>query len=94
MADVNKNVDSAPLADLEKEIENLSYEEALRRLEDVVNKLETADVSLDKSLELFQQGVILSRACTARLDAIERKITQLIENPDGTVSEEPFSDEP
>lgn len=74
-------------------IKDLSYEQALAVLEQVVNRLESGEASLDESMELFRKGTLLSKVCAARLAAIEKQITQLIEKVDGTIEEKPFGDE-
>ncbi|HZK27880.1 MAG TPA: exodeoxyribonuclease VII small subunit [Thermoclostridium sp.] len=59
--------------------QNLNYEDAVKQLNEIVQLLEKGDISLDKSLELFQKGVSLSAYCTKKLDEIEKKIVQLVE---------------
>lgn len=57
----------------------LRYEDAVKQLEEIVAALEKGDISLEKSLELFQKGVALSAFCTRRLDETEKQIVRLIE---------------
>lgn len=57
----------------------LKYEDAVKQLEEIVAALEKGDLSLEKSLELFQKGVALSAFCTKRLDETEKQIVRLIE---------------
>ena len=71
----------------------LTYEEALAALEAVVARLESGDVTLDESMQLFRKGTLLSRICADRLAAIERQITQLLEKEDGSVEEKPFAND-
>lgn len=52
----------------------LDFEEALARLEEVVKELEDGGLSLEKSLELFEEGVKLVKFCKLELDQAERKI--------------------
>ena len=59
--------------------QNLNYEDAVKQLNEIVQLLEKGDISLDKSLGLFQKGVSLSAYCTKKLDEIEKKIVQLVE---------------
>ena len=54
------------------------FEEALRKLETIVEQLEEGDTPLERSLELFEDGVRLSRACLKRLDAAEHRIEVLM----------------
>ena len=60
-----------------------SFESALKELEQIVEQLETGDLPLEHSLELFEQGVKLSRDCQKRLDDAERKVELLLKTNDG-----------
>jgi exodeoxyribonuclease VII small subunit len=55
------------------------FESALNELEGIVKTLEEGDLNLERSLELFERGVQLSRFCHAKLDAAERRIEVLTE---------------
>lgn len=57
----------------------LTFERSVERLEEIVSMLERADVSLDESLKLFEEGAKLLGQCTAMLDKAEQKVT-LLEN--------------
>lgn len=70
-----------------------TFEEALARLEQTVARLESADISLDESLRLFQEGTRLSRICSELLESIEHRITQLVGTEDGEPHEVPFAGE-
>lgn len=61
----------------------LSFEEAMERLEQIVSKLENGDVPLEAAIELFQEGMKLSQLCGGKLEQIERKIEVLIETEQG-----------
>ena len=65
------------------------FESAISELETLVNTLEEGDLSLDKSLELFERGVQLSRFCHQRLEEAERRIEVL--NEQGELSDAPGS---
>lgn len=60
-----------------------SFEASLDKLEDIVQKLEDGDLSLDDSLKLFEEGIKLSRECKERLDSAERRIEVLTKDADG-----------
>lgn len=60
-----------------------SFETALKKLEEVVEKLESGEVSLDQSLKLFEQGITLVRQCSKRLDEVERKVQVLVSDEQG-----------
>lgn len=62
------------------ENKELQFEEALARLEEIVRALESGDAPLDKSLELFEEGVSLVKLCNSKLDSARQKVTLLTEN--------------
>ena len=66
--------------------ETLSFEEAMRELEQVVDRLESGDAPLDASIALYERGAKLKAHCEARLKAAELKVAQIAEAPDGSVS--------
>lgn len=88
MDDQTNNLDEN-LADLR----NLSYEEALKELEQTVNSLESGDISLEASMALFRRGMALTEICAGKLREIERQITELIEKSDGSIEEKPFGED-
>lgn len=57
--------------------ERLSFEEALSRLEKIVQTLEAGGLTLEEAIALFEEGMGLARICSERLDAAELKISQL-----------------
>ncbi|HHT02414.1 MAG TPA: exodeoxyribonuclease VII small subunit [Firmicutes bacterium] len=63
----------------------LTYEEALERLEQIVASLEAGDVALEEALQKFESGVKLVRRCTELLDQAEKRIACLMEKEDGSV---------
>jgi exodeoxyribonuclease VII small subunit len=66
------------------------FEEALQELENIVQRLEDGNLSLDESLALFEDGIKLSRLCALRLDEAEKKIELLLKDENGSVSRQPF----
>jgi exodeoxyribonuclease VII small subunit len=58
--------------------ETLSFETAIERLEGLVDRLEQGDLELEESLGIFEQGVALSKQCTTKLEAAERRVEQLV----------------
>lgn len=56
----------------------LSFEAALERLEGLVDKLEDGELELEESLEVFEEGVSLSKQCATKLESAERKVEQLV----------------
>jgi exodeoxyribonuclease VII small subunit len=72
---------------------NLSFEKALERLQEIVAELEDPEKGLEASLELFEEGVGLSRFCRSRIDEIEKRVEVVLrETPDALVTE-PLDDE-
>ena len=68
------------------------FEDALTRLEAVVNRLESGELPLEESLRLFEEGVHLTKVCTHRLEEAERRITILLKNEQGELQEAPFEE--
>jgi exodeoxyribonuclease VII small subunit len=69
------------------------FESALQRLEEIVKAMEEGNLPLASSLELFEEGIKLSRFCHSKLDEAERKVEILVKKPDGTMEPTPFSSE-
>lgn len=67
------------------------FEEAYSRLEEIVRKLESGNMTLEESLKAFEEGVRLSRICSERLDEAERRVEILV-HENGTVA--PFEEKP
>lgn len=74
-----------------EQIELLSFEAALARLEETVRLLESGNVPLDDSLSLFEEGIALVKLCNGKLDAAEQKVVKLKLNGDGSATEEPMA---
>jgi len=66
------------------DIENMSFEEALRALEEIVTNLERGDVPLDQSINLYERGEKLRAACQKRLDSAQARIEKIVTGADGT----------
>ena len=67
-----------------------TFEASLAELEEIVTKLEDGDLPLEASLELFEKGIKLSRACRERLTNAERRIEILVKDADGDLRAEPL----
>ena len=65
-----------------------SFEDALKRLEEIVQRMEGGDLKLEDSLGLFEEGVRLTRVCSQRLDEAEKKIELLTRDEQGGVKAE------
>lgn len=68
------------------DVSKMSFEDALRALEDVVRKLEGGEVPLDDSISLYERGEVLRKHCQARLDAAQSRIEKIVAGPDGAAS--------
>jgi len=66
------------------------FESALKSLESIVSQLESGDLSLDRALELFEEGVRISRFCNSKLEEVQRKVEMLTRAPDGTLQATPL----
>ena len=69
------------------------FEKSLARLEEVVQRLESADLSLDEAMALFEEGVTLSRECQKKLEEAEGKVEILLKKADGKIVPAPFEAE-
>lgn len=69
--------------------EELSFEELMKRLEEVTNKLEKEELNLDESVALFEEGMNLSKKCNETLENAEKRISILLEN-NGELTENNF----
>jgi len=66
------------------------FEDALKKLEKVVSKLEDGNIPLEESLKLFEEGIRLSRFCNQKLEEAEKKVEILMKNREGGIKTEPF----
>ena len=69
---------------------NISFEEALSALEEIVRRLESSDTTLDDSLKSFEEAVKLVKICNEKLDNARSRVSMLVEGEDGSVSDLPF----
>ena len=75
----------------ETDISQLSFEQALIALEEVVQQLESGNVPLDQSIVLYERGEKLRKLCQARLDDAQARIEKIVTDADGAaVSTAPF----
>ena len=70
--------------------ENITFEEAVSRLEQIVRAMEEGKLSLDDSLKAFEEGIALVRFCNGRLDSAEQRVRILVSGEDGALTERPF----
>jgi len=70
-----------------------TFEQAMKQLEQIVQDLESGDMPLEKAIKTFEDGIQLSKFCSKKLDETEKRITILMQDPDGKLAEAPFSGE-
>jgi exodeoxyribonuclease VII small subunit len=74
-------------------MEEIPFEEALKQLEAIVSRLERGDLPLEEALSVFEEGVRLTKLCSARLSEAERRVnilTRSVESVSGELEERPF----
>ncbi|MEE9435980.1 MAG: exodeoxyribonuclease VII small subunit [Candidatus Adiutricales bacterium] len=74
----------------DENLEKLTFEKGLGRLEELVHELESDDLNLDKSLELFEEGIKLTRMLNKKLDEAEKRLEVLSKDPEGEPVTEDF----
>ena len=72
---------------------NVTFEQNMQRLEQIVRAMERGDVSLEESLKLFQEGTDLVERCGKLLDEAELQVNKIVVAADGSPVEEAFADE-
>ena len=66
-----------------KKVKKPSFEETLQRLETIVEKMESGEVTLEKSLDWFEEGMELIKSCRDELEQAEQKVQELVEKSGG-----------
>lgn len=74
------------MGDAKIDTAEMSFEDALRALEDVVRKLESGEVPLEESITLYERGEKLRALCQQRLDSAQARIETIVTGPDGKVT--------
>ena len=74
------------MSDGPDDIQKLSFEAALKRLEEIVRRLESGEASLDESIDLYSEGDRLKQQCEARLQAMQARIEKIQLGRDGAPS--------
>ena len=67
--------------------QNLSFEEAIEKLEDILKKLESEETPLDQMIDLYEKANALTKICKEKLTAADQRMTQLIKDQDNNLSE-------
>lgn len=71
-------------------MKKIKYEEALSRLEGIVNHLENEDIELEDALSKFEEGIKLAKECNQQLNEADKKINILTTDLEGNIKSEPF----
>jgi len=69
-----------------KPVDQMSFEDAMRELEQVVGQLERGDVPLEDSIKLYERGAALKKRCEERLKAAEEKVEAITADADGNAT--------
>lgn len=77
---------------MSKKEENKSFEDLMQTLENIVQTLEKGDLNLDESVAKFEEGMKISKECNKMLESSEKRISILLENSNGEMEEEEFSE--
>ena len=80
---------SADPTQIPADIIKMTFEQALESLEEIVDRLESGDVSLEESIETYTRGVQLKRHCEAKLQTAKKRVEKIELAPDGSVSAQP-----
>ncbi len=70
-------------------IDAMSFEDALKELEEIVRNLESGQAKLDDAIRSYERGAALKRHCEAKLRDAQVKVEKIVQAPDGTVTTEP-----
>ena len=73
-------------------MDDMKFEEIMKKLEDIADELENGNLNLEESVEKFEEGMKLSKKCSQIIENAEKKITMLLEK-DGQIVEEDFTPE-
>jgi exodeoxyribonuclease VII small subunit len=71
---------------------NQTFEAAMKKFEKIVEELEAGELPLEKSLKKFEEGIELSKFCSKKLEEIEAKVNQLVEDSGGDAKEVPLGE--
>lgn len=69
------------------------FEDAMKRLEDIVEGLESGDLPLEDSLKSFEEGMKLLTFCSNKLDEVEKRVAVLVKESDGRYTKKPFDED-
>ena len=67
-----------------------TFEQSMQQLEQIVQELESGDLPLEKAIKKFEEGIQLSKLCAQKLDETEKKVSMLLKDEQGNITEAPF----
>ena len=70
-----------------------TFEQSMKQLERIVQELEGGDLPLETAIKKFEEGMKLTKFCSQKLDETEKKVSILLKNAEGRITEKPFSSE-
>ncbi len=70
-----------------------TFEQSMKQLEKIVQELEDGDLPLEKALKKFEDGIKLTKLCSEKLDETEKKVSILLKNTEGRITEQAFMSE-
>ena len=73
---------------MSEEVDKMSFEDSMKTLEDLVKQLESGELDLDKSLEVYERAVVLRDHCKKILDESDRKVQTIMETASGIVQKD------
>lgn len=73
---------------MNEEVDKMSFEDSMKTLEDLVKHLESGELDLDKSLEVYERAVVLRDHCKKILDESDRKVQTIMETASGIVKKD------
>tara|TARA_B100000686_G_scaffold305461_1_gene343918 strand:+ start:388 stop:651 length:264 start_codon:yes stop_codon:yes gene_type:complete len=81
--------DSDDDAQIPEQIQAMSFEEALEALEEIVQRLDSGQVSLEESIDIYTRGTHLKRHCEAKLRSAKERVDKIVVGSDGAIGVEP-----
>ncbi len=79
------------MTDKKRKDEDISFEDSLKRLEEIVEELEKGELSLDEALKLYEEGMLFSDKCLDKLNETKKKVEKLTREGDEKYRTEPFA---
>jgi len=79
------------MAQAAEDLESLTFEAALARLETIVQRLESGDVGLEESIRIYEEGVKIKAFCEKKLGEAQMRVEKIVLAPDGGMKTEPMS---